>query len=111
MRPRWNCFGLYVTNLICSVIREKDLDTGKFKYRKKYTFIKYFKNIHLSKYNLSELIKPRPFYPNNTRTSAPYRNLHVFTGVLIIDDIRLSKTEWIFFIGQYSEEKDRHIPD
>lgn len=51
------------------------------------------KYIHLSKSNLSELIKPRPFYPNNTRTSAPYRNLHVFTGVLIIDDIRLAKTE------------------
>lgn len=94
MRPLWNCIGLYVTNLICSVIREKD--TEKFKYRKKYTFIKYFKiYIHLSKSNLSELIKPRPFYPNNTRTSAPYRNLHVFTGVLIIDDIRLAKTEWI----------------
>lgn len=51
------------------------------------------KYIHLSKSNLSELIKPWPFYPNNTRTSAPYRNLHVFTGVLIIDDIILSKTE------------------
>lgn len=51
------------------------------------------KYIHLSKSNLSELIKLWPFYPNNARTSAPYRNLHVFTGVLIIDDIRLSKTD------------------
>lgn len=51
------------------------------------------KYIYLLKLNLLELIKLWLFYLNNICIFVLYRNLYVFIGVLIIDDIRLLKID------------------